>query len=475
MLGSDLRTTLAAERGEIAKQFRGWVGARRRNSGSVVLNQPSVNKNFLMCHCAILRIKDHRGEYSGHNNVVLRFRIDFLVCAYICLAIPVVCAAQEQQWQNLFDQGKPKLREIRWSEESENEYSREFSAVFPSSVLTKVPQNNTVKLRLFIPTEKPAKVPCVLILHYWGATSLRFERALALELASRGIAAAIMPLPYHLGRNSPGASSGSEAIVPDPAAMRQMVTQAVGDVSLSLQAVRLHPEIEGVIGLVGTSLGAIIAGSSYALESDLPSAAFILGGANLASLVFDSSLTASVRRQLIAKGIPETALAAELAPIEPTNLLRGRKHGQTLLFKAQYDTVIPPKSTMALQQSLESPTVLELSTGHYGGVIIQGRIIKETARFFEAVAAKTRYVAPTSLSGPTVTVGFLSLASGRQSVVAGVNLLSLDSNQKRFLQLLVTPQSPVLFIGQEFLEHVSFGIAITPKRATFGLKWSVVL
>ena len=154
----------------------------------------------------------------------------------------------------------------------------EYLVTFPSAFTSPYEVNNQVPLRILVPDPAKGLVPVVLITHYWGATDLRAERALALDLNNRGIAAAILTLPYHLARTPPGHRSGDLAIQPDPQSLRETMLQSVWDARRALDFLNSRPEfVHDRFGLVGTSLGALVSSLTYALDPRIKYATFVLG------------------------------------------------------------------------------------------------------------------------------------------------------------------------------------------------------
>lgn len=373
---------------------------------------------------------------------------------------------------SLFNPGRTEFRP--WQLVSDSEESIEYLIQFDSAEKSGFAENDRVQMRILLPSnvEKP---PMVMILHYWGAPNLRVERALARDLNERGIGAAILVLPYHLSRTPAGAVSGAMAIQPDPAKLNSTMRQAVLDVRRGLDFIEGQKECGRLIGIYGTSLGAIISSLSYALDDRLPNAVFLLGGVDLAKIVWNSSLTAPIRDGLRSKGWNETSLAEALKQVEPGRYLKEKQNSRTLIMRANYDSVIPKECTDALIQLLPNSQVLSLDTGHYGGLVVQGRLLRETANFFAAVAENRLYRVPEKIISPTIRVGLMSRSSGRFDVSAGFDLVRFSKSGREYVSLLLTPNDPVVWIGSEIAKGVNLGVGLSRKDTGFGIFWSTVL
>lgn len=361
-----------------------------------------------------------------------------------------------------------------WSLVTETDESTEYVTGFPSAITSGYTENDRVQLRVILPVdvERPKMV---MVLHYWGAPNLKVERALARELNLRGMGAAILTLPFHLSRTPAGAVSGAMAIQPDPAKLVATMSQAVFDVRRGLDFLETRAECGKIIGIYGTSLGAIISSLSYAVDSRLSNAVFLLGGADLAKIIWDSSLTQPIRESLKSKGMTEVTLRESLSDVEPSNYLADKALGQTFVIRAKFDSVIPPVCTDQLISALPKSQVLQIDTGHYGGIAVQGRLIRESAEFFATVAEGKTYSAPLRLVSPTIRIGLMGRSSGAFDVVAGIDILRWDKAGKQYASFLLTPRDPVLWMGSEIVKGLSLGIGLSRKETGIGLFWTTVL
>ena len=265
----------------------------------------------------------------------------------------------------------------------ETKLTREIVEQFPSAVISPYPANNQVTLHLILPKDSLGPCPVVILLHYWGASDWRAERAAAAKLAEQGIGAALMALPYHLERTPEGTRSGELAIQADPHALGRTMTQAVLDIRRSVDWLEQQPDVApDRIGIAGTSLGAVVGSLAFAVEPRLKAGAFILGGVDLAGILWHSSRVVQEREQLRSLGYTEDRLRAELQQVEPSNYLERRHAGPAFVVGARYDTVIPRASTDKLLKLLPDAKALWIDTGHYGGAFLYGRLSREVAQFF---------------------------------------------------------------------------------------------
>lgn len=354
--------------------------------------------------------------------------------------------------------------------------TEEFHAVFPSAVVTSYAVNNAVPVKAILPLKRAGRIPAVMVLHYWGAIDERVERSIAAELNSRGIAAVLIALPYHLGRTPPGTRSGSLAIQPDPDALKATMRQCLLDVRRAFDWMASRPEFDADrIGIVGTSLGAIVTSLATGIDRRPAAAAYVLGGVDLAHVLWRSSRVVKERDQLRSRGYTEQKLREELAEIEPLNYLKEGRPSKTFVVGARYDTVIPPQTTQRLIDVLDEPAVLWLDTGHYGGFLVQKRVHHEVALFFDETFQGKAYVPPKRISAPTVRLGVSLYPPRGLQVAAGIDFWRGDAEGDTFASLQLAPRGPQVFVGQRLDRGLTLGLFLRAGGISPGLFWSVVL
>lgn len=392
----------------------------------------------------------------------------------LCLAGLV--AVGLSQSPNRLDVRPPAIAFPDWVEVEHTEGPFEYTVTFPSSVASPYPDNDHVDLRVFLPEERSGPIPCVLILHYWGATDLRVERAMAMELTQRKIGAAIMTLPYHLGRTPAGHKTGELAIEPDPERLRRTMFQSVQDARRSIDFLAQRKEFDSTkFGVAGTSLGSIVAAGTFGVDDRLKHAAFLLGGADLAHILWTSSRVVIQRDILRRRGFTEEKLRDALDDVEPSSYLRARRDGTSFVVGGLFDTVIPHESTVALARALPTPQVLWLETGHYGGIFVQRRLMRLVAQCFDASFAGRSFVAPDGIYAPTVRIGVMAGSLGGFDLGGGLDLFKLDRRGEEFGTLFITPRGPQIFVGKVISRGLSFGANLSTRGFGVGLMWSAVL
>jgi hypothetical protein len=266
------------------------------------------------------------------------------------------------------------------------------------------------------------------------------------------------------------------AIQPDPEKLKATLVQSVLDMRRTLDFLATRPEFRrDQIGLAGTSLGAIVASLAYAVEPRFRDAAFLLGGVNLAHVLWNSSRVVAQRDGLRRKGFTEAKLRFALADVEPTTYLSARTTGSTFIIGARFDTVIPSDSTENLVRAMPNPSTLMLETGHYGGIFVQRRIIREIARFFGTTFAGNAFVPPQTVYAPTIRLAIKFDYPTGFDLAAGIDLLRLNAQGTAFTSFFLTPRGPQVWMGQTLSNGFAIGVTGSLRGLGVGVLWSTVL
>lgn len=352
----------------------------------------------------------------------------------------------------------------------------EYRVEFPSAYSSRYPANNIVHAWWLVPAERTGRAPTVVLLHSLGIRRPELEMGLARELARHGIAVFLMTLPYHMQRTPPGYGSGDLILTGDVALLREAGVQATWDVRRAVDWLQRQPETDpDRIALVGISLGAILGATALASEPRLHSAVLILGGADLAHVLWDSILAIRARARLRREGYTLERLRAELAPIEPLNLLTPEHGEKTFVIGARFDIVVPTADTEKLIRALGNPKALWLNTGHFGGGLVQRPLFRLVRQHLQARFEGRTLEGNPSVLAPTVRIGAIYSAGRDFRLALGTDLWRSDAQGTLFVAGVLTPRGGSLFAGVRGRLGFSFGAEITPKRTYGAVFWHFVL
>lgn len=178
----------------------------------------------------------------------------------------------------------------------------------------------------------------------------------------------------------------------EPEAMGRLAAQYVRDVRAGLAWLRARPDVDPArVGLMGISLGAMIASHVAAADPDLKGVVLLIGGAGLADIVVSANdrEVAQYRAALVARhGWTEVELASSLhAALDPVDDLAdlprlGRK--RSLLVTARFDAVVRRVYGDRLWEGAGRPERSLIPCGHYSSVLFVPWLRRRVRRWFEA-------------------------------------------------------------------------------------------
>jgi dienelactone hydrolase len=337
---------------------------------------------------------------------------------------------------------------------------------FPSLVKTpEYPQNQTVYAEVLLPHQSQ-RMPAVVILHSWGVQKPDIELSLAQALAKRGFVAAVMTLPYHMQRTPSGYLSGELMIVPDARQMRDTMRQAALDTMRLIDWLQSQPQVASDrIGVVGISLGAIVSALVLGVETRVRAGALVLGGANLAHILWRSPLTMNVRGELRSKGVSYENLREEIASVEPLSFLHGQYGDRVLMINGRYDLVIPREDALALRRALGDGPILWLNTGHYGPALVRSALFGVVGRFLASQLQDgvEPFTLPDTLHEPTLRIGLLYSRVWGARVSVAVDVWQWEREGRAGVALQASPRNLSVLVGVRPLAPLLVGVELSSR------------
>ena len=273
--------------------------------------------------------------------------------------------------------------------QSEHETFRVYRLTYPSPVKSPVAQNNTIPAELYLPkAAKPGSAPrpAVICLHILGG-GFELAQLQCTALAARGIPALWFKLPYYAERGLPG---GTKALAADPKLFAQAVAQGVEDVRRAVDVLASRSEVNPQeIGIMGVSMGGILAATAAEQEPRIARAVLLLAGGDLLSIVHHAHetrpLSELIRRLPPASRAEVESALRQIDPLEHAAALRPRAaQGRVLMMNAAEDEVVPRACTEKLATALgigDRVVWLE-GLGHYTALAALPRALKTANDFF---------------------------------------------------------------------------------------------
>jgi len=278
-----------------------------------------------------------------------------------------------------------------------------------SPVVTPYPQNCTVTAFLFLP-KTPGPYPVMLVEHEWLPVTLTNEFVLCATLARSGVAAFLVVQPYSYNRRILPRVPDVELLSGNSRQTVAAVRQAVLDNRRALDWLQTRPDIDPTrMGVVGISLGGILAPLIAGVDHRAKVLVTIVGGADVSDLVYDSFITYGLRPSLLYHRVTFDSLKRDYAPIEPTNWLGGFDSRNALLFNGRFDVFVNPKQARHLAKALGGAKIVWIPTGHYGTVFAEKRIETIGTQFVRSRFGldTAPFTPPASLAAPTIKLGLL--------------------------------------------------------------------
>jgi dienelactone hydrolase len=263
---------------------------------------------------------------------------------------------------------------------------------FPSPVTTPSAENNMVHAEFFDPIGYQGRRAAVVVLHILGS-DFPLSRYVAARLADRGVAALFLKLPYY-GERRPTGGPGPVPVRFLSADIERTMTsmrQGVCDVRRGISWLASRSNVERAeLGVVGISLGGIVASLAVAVEPQARMGVFLLAGGDLSRILWEMPETKPFRQSWEASGKGPADLKILTDPYDPLTYA-GRLSGKrVLLIAGKVDEVVPPASTLALWNAAGRPAIRWYECGHYSAIGYLLPAIRATVDFLARPESRTR-------------------------------------------------------------------------------------
>lgn len=243
---------------------------------------------------------------------------------------------------------------------------RVYDVTFPSPIKTKVKENNTIHGHYYQPEGKGPFPACV-CLHILGG-GFELSEMSANSLARQGIAALTIKMPYYAERRGSGENSRRRMISFVPEHTAEGMTQAVLDIRQATAWLANREEVDSErLGVTGISLGGIMSALSSAAEPRFKKVAIYLGGGNLALGIWENPHPHAkhFRKQWLQNGGTFESFLKIMSPVDPHTYGHLLEDRDVLMVVAKHDEILPPKSSIALWESIgKKPELVWLDSGH---------------------------------------------------------------------------------------------------------------
>ena len=237
-----------------------------------------------------------------------------------------------------------------------------FEVRFPSPVVTKYPENNTVHAEFYRPVG-PGPFPAVIVLDITGGNQ-KLSRIFARHLAQNKIAGLFVQMAYYGPRRPPGKSP--RLMSPDIDQTIEGVRQTVLDLRRATAWLESRPDVDPKqLGIMGTSLGSFVAALSAEMEPKLGRVCVLLGGGGFVDAYWNDPRVVPIRQVYELTGGSKKKIEKWIEPIDPITCAANLRDRKVLIVGAKFDEIVPPKMAENLWNATGKQRLIWLDSGHY--------------------------------------------------------------------------------------------------------------
>lgn len=230
--------------------------------------------------------------------------------------------------------------------------------------------------------------PTLVFLHSWMAPVSRAEDRVLLPYIARRLDADVvgLQLPYH-GRRKPNASAfhGEYFWTADLARTFEALRQAIYDARSLISWIRLQQEPAQPVGVMGVSLGGMVALGVACFEPTLDFAVPVAAHLDLAGVLADSALLNPMRKELAGHGWTPADVHTYTQSLGLNDLLPAIPRERLLFVVGRYDRIMDTERTLALWRRWGEPGLRWFEAGHLGIITHLGGILHSAKPFIQSV------------------------------------------------------------------------------------------
>lgn len=262
-----------------------------------------------------------------------------------------------------------------------------WEAQMPSAIKTPYASNNVITVYGFEPAK--ASGAAAIVLPIANGKNLALEKGVAWYLASKGILGVVMPMPYQFDRGKDARADNALDMASQKKGLTLFIQgseQAVSDVRRVRDWLISHRGVDAdKVGLVGISLGSLIASVTYSMDKQFSAAVLVLCGGDLADVVWHGSReTRALKNTIIAMGHGLDWTRRMLRPLDPLTYATPARGKGVLMVNARDDEVFPMACTMKLVHAYGDPQLMMLPGNHYSVAVFLPVVLARTGEFLRA-------------------------------------------------------------------------------------------
>jgi hypothetical protein len=171
----------------------------------------------------------------------------------------------------------------------------------------------------------------------------------------------------------------------DPQRLVESGRQGIVDLRCVLDWLETRPEMDSQrLGVLGISLGAITANLAMGVDERLAAGVAIVGGGDLADVMWRSPLAFPWKWKMQRAGITEPMLQEILRPVEPITFADRNRPRRVLMINGYHDVIVPESSTQKLWEALGEPPIIWLNSGHVSLFLVRQEVFEAAFAFLQA-------------------------------------------------------------------------------------------
>jgi dienelactone hydrolase len=165
----------------------------------------------------------------------------------------------------------------------------------------------------------------------------------------------------------------------------EAVRQSVLDLRCATAWMAARPEVDTErLGIMGTSLGSLIATLTAEMEPRLGRVAVLLGGGGFVDAYYDDPRAQPFRKKWEAIGGTKAGATRFFAPVDPLTCAANLKKRKVLMIAAKNDEVILPKMAEALWQATGRQQIVWIDASHLSAVLYLVPGLQHVVRHFSS-------------------------------------------------------------------------------------------
>lgn len=281
--------------------------------------------------------------------------------------------------EKFYDYPKSEITETRTLAEQTKDY-RKYQVQIPSGSKSEFLDSN-IYLNYYEPKGRK-EFPVIIILPHFTGSQSAIEGRFAERFAAEGMGAVVMDMAFQKsGRSWLRKQMKQGELI----TLSNLFREIIIDARRTLDWLETLPGVDtSRIGVMGISLGAIAAPVVCGTDTRVKAAAYVLGGGDLSTIIYNAAEAEFFRKRLDAKKMTPFEFSSRFSVVDPLTFAFRAKEVPSVMYNAMFDRLIPRKSTIQLWEALENPRMWMYPGGHYSAFLFIGHVREKVCRYFAA-------------------------------------------------------------------------------------------